>query len=48
MFTELVVFLQATEKAESIKTILNCSKSHPYEDREIFKFIVDWCREAKQ
>jgi deoxyadenosine/deoxycytidine kinase len=47
-FPELVVFLEATDKAESIKTILNCSMAHPYQDREIFKFIIDWCREVKQ
>jgi len=46
-FPKLVIFMESSDKKVSIQKILSYSTVHKYNDREIFEFIIEWCKKKQ-
>jgi hypothetical protein len=47
-FPDLVCFLESESKTKSARSILSCSTGHQYQDKELFDFVVTWCRKKRR
>lgn len=47
-FPDLVVFLESSNLANSMQSILSYTQKRQYKNTDIFNFIVDWCKHKNQ